>query len=114
MVQMKAATIQCAIYYESKISDNNLTKVRRGGEVPIARFQYQRQVLRCHVGLLGLIGAIHHLPGYPILGGLYLYLPSVWPDFKADVTPEKAVGQQQLRTHVGLAVNSTHQKHISE
>lgn len=62
MVQMKAATIQCATYYESKISDNNRTKVRRGGEVPIARLQYQRQVLRCHVGLLGPIAAIHPLP----------------------------------------------------
>lgn len=112
MVQMKAATIQCAIYYESKMSDNNRTKVRRGGEVPIARFQYQR--LRCHVGLLGLIAAIHHLPGYPILGGLYLYLPSVWPNFKADVTPEKEEGRQQLCTHVGLSMNSTHQTHTSE
>lgn len=62
MVQMKAATIQCTIYYGSKIYDNNCTTVRRGGEVPNARLQYQRQVLRGHVRLLGLIASIHPLP----------------------------------------------------
>lgn len=62
---------------EVKISDNNRTKVRRGGEVPVARFQYQRQVLRRHVGVLGLTAATHPLPRLAHPRGLYLDLPSV-------------------------------------
>lgn len=104
---------------EVKISDNNRTKDRRGGEVPITRFQYQRQVLSCHVRVLGLTAAIHPIPRLSHPRGLCLYLPSVWPDFKADVTPGKAVGWQQLSaggtsrelpssdTHLGIGRTSS-------
>lgn len=61
---MKVATMQCAIYYGSKVKYMTTIaprSVRREGEVPIARFQ--RHVLQCHIGILGLTAAIHTLHG---------------------------------------------------
>ena len=85
----------------SKIKHIITTAQRSGGEMPCSTpsSQSQTQVLQQHTGAAGLIALIHTLLRLcHSQRDLYLYLPIMWPDFKANVTSEKALVLQQLST----------------